>query len=74
MMDIHPEYTSVLPERKPRLIFPVLLWLGIIGLLIGGGFMLTGCAQTTFTGLCALKPIGKNEHGHTVVATYCEAS
>jgi hypothetical protein len=46
------------------------IFLGIlIGVLMGP---LYGCAQT-FQGLCAVKPIGKNENGHTVLATYCEA-
>jgi hypothetical protein len=72
MMEIHPERTPVL-DRKPRLIFPVAIWAIALVLMIGGALMLSGCA-TTFQGLCAVKPIGQNENGHTVLATYCEAA
>jgi hypothetical protein len=70
MLDIHPEYTK--PEPKPRLIFPVLIWVVVLVAAIGSAVLLSGCAQT-FRGLCEVKPIGQNENGHTVLATYCEA-
>lgn len=31
-------------------------------------------AQDTFTGICALKPIGQNEEGLTFVMAHCEAA
>lgn len=71
--DIHPEHTRVEPEEKPRLIIPVLLWLAILGVLIGSGVILTGCAQTEFAGVCVFDEVGKTDQGFVVARTYCKA-
>lgn len=41
---------------------------------IVAALVLTGCAQTTFQGVCALKILGKDERGYVVAQTYCEAA
>lgn len=69
-LDIYPEFQR---EEKPRLIVPALIWLGVIAASIVIALMLTGCAQTTFQGTCALKPMGQDENGHVYVVAYCEA-
>lgn len=73
-LDIHPERTRVLPERKPRLIIPVIIWFGLIvgvGMLLVG---LSGCAPAaTFTGICALQPVGVTDGGVAVARVHCEA-
>lgn len=62
------------PERKPGLtLISLFIWLGFVaalGMLVVG---LSGCAQATFSGVCALKPIGNDEHGNIVAITYCQA-
>lgn len=74
MLDIHPEY-----ERKPRLtIISLFVWLGVVAAAVMLIVGLSGCAQepekiATFTGLCAFKVIGQDEHGNVVAKTYCEA-
>lgn len=74
-LDIHPERTRVLPERKPRLIIPVLIW---IGLLLGVGMLLvglSGCADTAEirAEVCYLKFMGNTEDGYTVVMSACQS-
>lgn len=72
-LDIHPEHVRVEPEEKPRLIIPVLLWLAILGVLIGSGFLLGGCATEIRTEVCYLRFMGKTEEGYTVVMSACQS-
>lgn len=74
-LDIHPERTSVLPERKSSLMIPVLIW---IGLLLGFGMLLvglSGCAQTAEirAEVCYLRFMGQTEEGYTVVMQACQS-
>lgn len=74
MMDIHPERSyPEEPENRPRLIVPALIWLCTIAAVIVIALQLSGCAQTTFQGLCALQPAGMTDSGVAVFHTYCEA-
>lgn len=76
-LEIHPEHTRVEPEEKPRLIIPVLLWLAILGVLIGSGFLLNGCAtqakEEIVAQVCYLRFMGKTEEGYTVVMQACQS-
>lgn len=57
--------------RRP-IILPWLLWFATVVLVIGGVVVLSGCATESFSGVCALKPIGQDERGLTYVMAYCE--
>ena len=37
--------------------------------------ILGGCAAPqSFTGTCAMKPLGQSEHGHIITLVHCEAA
>lgn len=55
------------------LILPLICWLAFVGLLIVFLAGLSGCAQQTFAGTCALKPYASS-NGVLYAYTYCEAA
>lgn len=54
-----------------QVILPWLLWLVLVIGMVVAGLTLSGCSAT-FTGTCAIRPVGMTDSGVAVVQAHCE--
>lgn len=52
------------------IVFPLIVWLLVVGGVIVGLLALSGC--TTIEGVCGVQPIGQDERGVAYFRYHCE--